>query len=295
MQATTILLDWQDILRWDGYWIHYSMKDWYNGIQISDGSTDRTGRHGRDVTPTKAVLRSVTLAGYIDRVWNVNEFESVKWLEQLFALQSNPSILTPRMLTITDIYGRVLEMPVKIKEKLIIEEWNSEFVGSHWAWRCSLESIGDPTLIGQEEYTINTQEWTYGGWNIPVDGFTLDEGISFDDYLHLVQITPEGNISAYPIFTFTVTNPIDSPLVIRNITKGTTFQLDVWAVAGDIIVVDSNSKLCTKNGVNINALRIIGSIWPTIDGETSFLFEDIDSWQAFSDFDVSITYKNRLL
>lgn len=59
------------------------------------------------------------------------------------------------------------------------------------------------------------------------------------------------------VFTITATGDINAPLMIKNITDGSFFGLEIDAVAGDVIVVDANHYKATKNGVNIKATRIM--------------------------------------
>ena len=292
MKAKTFYLDGQDIQHgWD-YGISITMQDWKNGLQVSDASSEKSGKHWREVTETRAVNRMVVLAGWLDRVDNENEQEAVEFLESIFALQSNVSILKPRKLKVVDIYDREWELNVKIKEPVIIEEWDESFVGSHWNWRVVLESVDDPAYEAAADSTIESGEGVYGWWSIPMEGFTYP--ISFDDYIHLVTITPGGNSDVYPVFTFNLTGDVNAPLVISNVTKRTKFSLDVSGVAGDVIVVDSKNMICTKNDVNINALRIINSVWPVISGETSFFFWDLDTAYTEGDFEVTVTYRKLL-
>lgn len=122
MQAKEIYLDNKNILGDGTLGIYWTNRDWRNNLQVRDVSTPREGGHGRDVSATFAEFRVITLAGYIDRMTNENNFEAVKYLENMFSLQSNPSILKPRILKVVDIYDRVWEMTVKIKDPVEFTE-----------------------------------------------------------------------------------------------------------------------------------------------------------------------------
>jgi len=44
--------------------------------------------------------------------------------------------------------------------------------------------------------------------------------------------------------------------MIKNLTDGTFFALDIDAVVDDIIVINSNTFEVTKNGINIKSSRV---------------------------------------
>lgn len=56
--------------------------------------------------------------------------------------------------------------------------------------------------------------------------------------------------------TITALQPINSKLKILNLTNLSTFEMDINAVATDVIVVDSYNTKITKNGVDATATRL---------------------------------------
>ncbi len=296
MDAKQIKLDGSDILKDWVSGIYYVQKEWRNNLQVSDLANDRSGWHGRDVSPTFARVRIITLEGLIDRLpYPALEQSSTEYLEQLFALQSNPSILTPRTLYVKDIYNREWTLSVKVKEPCMIEEGDGEYKGSHWKWRVVLESIGDPSYLSYGEFSQSGIEWATGGWAIPIAWFSLAGGFPLSESMNLLTIVPTGNTAVFPRFLFTVTSTLNTPLRIKNLGTLETFSLDVSCVAGDTITIDSQNQKCTKNGVDITSQRVAWSLWPSALASTTYLIDDADGGSMGSDFSVIVYYKNALL
>lgn len=296
MQAKEIYLDNKNILGDGTLGIYWTNRDWRNNLQVRDVSTPREGGHGRDVSATFAEFRVITLAGYIDRMTNENNFEAVKYLENMFSLQSNPSILKPRILKVVDIYDRVWEMAVKVKDPVEFTEWDQNFEGSHWAWFTTLESVGDPTFVGVMDEVVIGKEWYYGGFTMPVDGRNdLGDGWQFHETYNGIKVVPSGNGAVYPRFEIITQKEINSPLRIRNVSTGASFVLDVSARAGDIIIIDTKTQKITKNGENIAFLRLPWSVWMVANGETEFVVDDVDGGLYESDFDVKVSFRSTLL
>lgn len=78
--------------------------------------------HGREVSETRAEVRVITLAGIIDRIGNDYDRTATEYIEQLFALNSNPATPRVRILYVRDIYDREWTLPVKVKEPCAIKE-----------------------------------------------------------------------------------------------------------------------------------------------------------------------------
>lgn len=295
MEAVQIKIDGKDVLRDGMSGIYYTQKEWRNWLQVSDASNSKASMHGREVSETRAEVRVIPLAGIIDRIGNDYERTATEYLEQLFALNSNPATPKVRELYVKDIYDREWILPVKVKEPCAIKEWNADFKGSHWEWMAILESVGDPTYLSYGEYSASWIEGAFGWWEIPSTWLSLQDGFSLSDILHAITINPSGNTGVYPRFTITTTGSINSPIKIRNIETNEWFSLDVSWVTGDIIVIDSSTQTCSKNGVDITSSRISGSTWPTAQWSTRFLIDDGDGGSIESDFTVIISYKNALL
>lgn len=281
-------LDWQDILKTSTSWIYYTFKEWRR-LSSEDSSQSIDGVHWRDVGPTIARVRVITLEWYIDRIWNAEELTSIQYLETIFALQWDLSTLEEKTLYIKDIYDQEWIIKVKIKEPLEMIEWDDSFLWSHWKWRVVLESTYNPIYKGFEDIIVAWTEWNTWWFNFP---FTLP--IDFFDVYNVIECITNWNTSTSAKIVINANANITDPLVVKNITNDTFFWLNVDAVPGDIIIIDSNAKSVTKNGVNILWNRIIWSVWPKINKTTQFIIEDKDGWLLSSDFWVNIIYNNSL-
>ena len=292
MEALQIKIDNQDILRDGVSGIYYTQKNWRQ-LVTSDNASDRQWWHGRSVSATFARVRIITLEGYIDRETNPsNEQDVVEYMESLFPLQEDPSILIPRTLYVKDVYNREWSLDVKVKDPLEIFEWDSNFKGSHWSWRVVLESVGDPTYITPGDLVLAGVEGAYGGTTLGTP-FPF----SMETILNNISVTNAWNSSSFPRIEVTVSagGAVNTPLRVRNMTNGEVFSLDVTGTPGDVIIIDSEHMKCYKNGDDITASREIWSVWPKIVGSTEFLIDDADGGIMGSDFTVNFYYKNSLL
>lgn len=65
----------------------------------------------------------ITLEGYIDRLTNSNDEKTIlEYMESLFALQPDPSILNPKIIYVKDVYDREWTLSVKVKDPLEVYE-----------------------------------------------------------------------------------------------------------------------------------------------------------------------------
>lgn len=282
-------LDGQDILKDWISWIYYTFKEWRK-LSTSDDSRNIDGVHGRTTSPTYARIRIITIEWFIDRVWNASEIDAVRYLENIFALQGNLWTLEKKLLYIKDIYDQEWKINVKIKDPLEVLEWDEEFIWSYWKWRIVLESTDTPIYKSYEEIIVSWEEGTFGGFTLPIT-FPL----SWDTSESIIECVTTGNTSTPAKFVITAIWDINSPLKVMNITNNTYFSLDISAVSWDVIIIDSNTKTATKNGVSVLWDRVSWSIWQTISGTTQFVLEDLDGWITSDDFDVQVYFNNSLL
>ena len=290
LQAKTITLDNKSLDRDGISGILITLQDWQK-LSTSDNSEDRSGQHGRQTSATMARIRTITLEGVIDRVNNPYELQAVQYIEQLLCLQSDPSSLVPRTLAVKDIYDREYTILTKVKEPVELVEWDSSMKWSHWSWRCVLESVNDPAYTEKNEQSIASSESAYGG-------FTIDFAIPFsmDMISNTITVVPTGNGIIRPRIEITVVGTLNSLLTVTNATTGEVFSLDVSGVAGDIIIIDSITRKCSKNGLDITALRTPWSVFPKVLGSTTTVFrvEDADGGVFESDFGVVFYFRNTL-
>ena len=283
-------INWQDMLKWSSSWIVYTFKDWRK-VLTTDNSENIDWVHGRNVSPTYARVRVITLEWVSDRIWNpLEEQSSIEYLQKIFALQWALSSLEEKELYIKDLYDNEWILNVKIKEPLDIVEWDDSFVWSYWKWRVVLESTKEPIYKSLNEILNSSLEWNYGWFNL---GFKLWN--SFNEIDNIIECNTTWNIDTPARIEITVNWDINKPLMIRNLTKKTFFGLDIDAVAWDKIVIDSEFYTVTKNWENILSNRLPWSMWVRILETTKLLIEDKDGNIPFNDFEINIYFRNSLL
>jgi hypothetical protein len=91
------------------------------------------------------------------------------------------------------------------------------------------------------------------------------------------------------------TGDVDGPVIIKNITDGSSFVMDIDWVDGDVIVVNSKDETITKNWVSQWGARQEWSVRPIVLWTTRFLVFDKDGWLYGSDFDIEITFNDVLM
>ena len=290
MDFKTAKINWQDILKDQDSWIIYTHKQWRT-LVTSDDSQNIDWIHWRNTSPTFARYRVITLEWISDRIWNELENQnSLEYLQNLFALQWDLSQLEEKELYIKDMYDNEWILKVKIKEPLTILEWDENIPWSHWKWRVVLESLKLPIYKSLDEIIKNWTEWNtwwFYLWTEFPTNFNETDGI--------IECTTSWNISTPAKVEITARSDIDSPLIIRNITNNTFFSLDIDAVDWDIIIIDSNDYTVTKNWENILANRISWSTWLQVEKTTQIIVEDKDWNIPFNDFDINIYFRNALL
>lgn len=259
-------------------------------LDVSDEQQNVQGFHGVKLSPTFARGRRVTLEGIIVADDHIGSSKAIDFLESLFALQGVPSQVELLPFLVTDEQDRVWKLNCKVKETLSIDIGDYDYLqGANRRWRVVLQSE-DPRYYNYNESTASGLEWYFGGVQLPVALW-----VPLDMEYNEIQVITIGNSDTPLKFTLTASGNIDAPLTIKNLSNDTFFALNIDAVAGDVIVVDSTTKTATKNGTNILANRVAWSTWPKAKGTMLFSIVDEDGWLDASDFNVSVSWHDVLL
>lgn len=271
------------------YQIWLDVVDWKR-IDISDEQTNVQGFHGIKVSPTFARWRRVTIEWVILSDTKEGSSKAMDFLENLFALQWIPSQTDFKPFIVTDEQDRRWELLAKIKEPVDFEISDDDWrIWANRRFRVVLQAE-DPRYFSTETQEVIGVESFFGWVKFPVKFW-----VKFNENFNEIQVNSEWNTEAPLEIILTAKWNIDTPLKIKNLSNNTFFWLDIDAVDGDIIVINSKTKTATKNGANILANRITWSTWPQAKGTTLFSIYDKDWWLYDSDFDVKIKFKNVLL
>jgi hypothetical protein len=293
MEFTTGTLDWKNILGDGTLGVLYTQRN-RKRLITDDSSINTEWSHGRTTSPLYARTRVITIEGYIDRLGNAKEQEAVEYLENLFALQSDPGVLIPRVFHLVDEYWNERNINVKVKEPLDLVAADDGFKEAAYKRRVVLESTDNPFFLSVDDVEQSGLEWQYWGFSIDgTDWFIL--GLPRDEYFNFIECESTGNVQSYPRFVITAVWSVETPLIIRNLTTGSEFKIDISAVVWDVIVVDADTYEITKNWVDISYAREEGSIWPVINGVTRFGIEDAFWGIPDNDLNITIYFKNCLL
>lgn len=123
----------------------------WKGLDVSDEQSNVQGFHGIKLSPTFARGRRITLEGLIIADDHIGSSKGIDYLERLFALQGNPSVVELWPFNVTDEQDRVWTINAKIKEPLSVEIQDDDFLqGTNRRWRVVLQSE-DPRYFSAVE------------------------------------------------------------------------------------------------------------------------------------------------
>lgn len=271
-----------------GNGIFFESVNWTE-LSVSDASRDLVGLHARIVSPTYARVRIITLSGLIDR--RISDEEAVLYLQELFHLQRHIEAVDTRIVTIEDEYGNFWNISAKVKEPLDFEDGDPNFRGEYYRWRVVLESVGSPAFSSREEIrspeTGTGSEGRYGGFKL---GKKL--GAKWNEHIASLEINAGATETPLKII-LEVQNgkEINAPIIIRNLSTGSTFSLDTNMSGTDRIVIDGNIFKIFKNDADITILRLPWSPFPSAFGRTKFVVEDADGRVVSDDIRVHALYR----
>lgn len=282
-------IDGYDVLRDSLSGIYYAKKD-RRRLDVDDRSEDVQGVHRRTVTPTYARKRIITLEWYVDSLGNENEETAIKYLEDLFALQSDTSEVIPKQLYIKDMFDHEWILNVKVKSPFEAIEADDSFVGYAWKRRVVLESVESPVYKSLNEFSVQGEDGVYWGFAIPTP---IDFGMG--SYSNIIELSTTSNQASPIRWEITAVNAFVWPLTITEIWSGRYFKVDVDGVPGDVIIIDAEALTATKNGSSIKDARVAWSRWLTVQGTQQFSVSDANGSLPTDDLSVMAYFRNSLL
>lgn len=256
-------------------------------LSVDDDNQNIEWTHARIVSPTLARVRTITLEGIIDRAFSWAETK-VNHLRSIFALQDDDLFqVINKELYVKDIYDSEWIINVKVKEPLDIVEWDEQFYWEYWRWRVVLESTKSPFYKSYNQNLIEGEAWKIWGWKLWVK-----LGKAMNELSWIIQANTL-NTKTDTRFEINISSTITSPLTIRNLVTNEFFSLDITAIAGDIIIIDSSDYTVTKNWVNILWNRIFWSSWLKIKWNNQFIIYD-NSWFIINLW-IKLYFRNAML
>lgn len=244
--------------------------------------------HGSRKTPTYLTGRKITIEGGI--LCDTRE-QSVLWmhyLRNLFAIEP----ITGQW-TVTRVYKVIDEQwderrcDVSIKEPLQFDERDDDILDGDTRKRRVVLFSQDARMFG-EIIDETGDEWHIGWWVMPR---AMNNNRDMMATYNAIECINGWSESSPMTVTITAINPINTPLTIVNMTTRKALVINVSAVSGDIIVVNSYDRIITKNGNDITYLKQLGSVRPSAKPWSNDIvcFDD-DSGLLWSDFDVAIEF-----
>lgn len=270
--------------------------DWRK-IKVTDDKLDLIGKHWSITGPTYARGRSITIEGYVIATTRAKTSMGMDWLDNLFALQWQLGNLELSEFKVIDEQNRERACQAKVDAPVDydIEEDNDHNDWSLRRFRIVLFSP-DPRFYSTTENTITGEEGNFGWFILNNDGFGIgNNGFPLSGVYNEITIIWNSNTDTPVKIELEVTGEINSPLVVYNVGNGSAFFLDITAVSGSVVVIDSTILKATLDGVDVTGQRLPWSSRPSVFGVTQLVIYDQEGWLSESDFNVTITYKDTLL
>lgn len=243
--------------------------------------------HGSRKTPTYLTGRTITIEGGILCDTRAQSVSGLNYLRNLFAIEPITwQGAVTREFRIQDEQDNRRWCDVSIDKPIQFDERDDDILDWDTRKRRVVLYAQDPRLLG-EVITETGDEWHLGWFTIP---FTMNNRQRLSTYNAIQCINAWSEPSPMKI-TITATDSIKTPLSVVNMATLKEIVIDVNALAGDIIVIDSYNRTITKNAIDITYLKRLWSVWPSaIPGSNDIVVSDLDGGLLGSDFDVSIEF-----
>lgn len=267
------------------YQIGLTLVNWRK-LDTTDAQQNLEWAHGIKMSPTYTRGRRIDIEGII--IADTREATSMAMdrLDKTFALQSVITDLPEKKpFSVVDEQGREWKIMCKIKDPIdyTIQE-DDHMDGTTRSFRVSLQS-DDARFFSTDEKIVEWWEGFFGGFKLWVK---LSK--KMDKYFNNIICIGEWNIATPAKIEIHAKSEIRWPIKIKQV-EGRYFEINTNCATGDILIVDAEKKILTKNGVNIGGLRVPWSTWPLIQGLTSFAILA----KNMAKFDAKIYFSNVLL
>lgn len=208
-------------------------------------------RHSRYTWPMQVTKRVITLEGVIDfETWEL----WLSHLKSIFAPQENLYKVDQMTMMIVDVFDNERECEVVVVDPLDYDEYSNDFLWYAMKWRVVLETTGSPFVKWTTELSVS--------WNNGTTGLlSVDFDVPFDmnEAWNAITINNTWNAQASIRREIEVIEWFASPLTIYNLTSWTYTRFDISWLIWDIIIIDTDKKTATKNGVSILPYRLFWS------------------------------------
>lgn len=233
----------------------------WDGPDVRTQYTDREADHGSWAGPTYLAARVITLAGVITAP-SQSALDTA--IEQLSAAVS----LTDTLLVVAETIPK--QALVRRSGKVLVARQTDRI-----ATYSVLVTAADPrrysTVLQSQSVGLPV---TTGGLTLPI---TLPITITATTVSGQFTLTNAGSMSTRPVLT--ITGPVTTPTILVQYPDGTVKQLVYTDTlqAGDVLVIDPNSRTVTLNGTT-SRRRYLSGTWPEIPANSSATF----LWSALS-------------
>ena len=260
-------------------------------IESQDTKVNIWWYHWVKASPTYIRWRFITIEGGIDCDSRQKSVLWMDYLRNLFALPPiTGSTATTKLFKVVDENNRAWQLKVKIDKPLLISDWDDD----HLEWTIRKRRIvlfaEDARMLSEIPNIENWEEWNY--WWFIMWAELFDQWNYVYKKIICTSVTP--TLSPAKI-TITATADINSKLKVLNLTNLSKFEMNLNAISGDIIVIDSYNTKITKNWVDVTSTRMPWSVRPSVMNVTEFVIYDQDWGLSSSDFNVEIEFYDILI
>jgi hypothetical protein len=231
----------------------------WTGMQTRNFTSSRQDFHGTISKPTYADGKLIEVKGEIFSANKMTRGTVKNIVANLFKIEDFPADGTElKKLEFTDddgtdwfIWCKVYTMP----------DYENDRADPVIVFNVQLYAP-DPLVLSAILQSANGIYGLLGGVTLPVELPTALFGT-----LNPVTCVNNGNFAGRA--KITITGQINNPK-IYNLTTGRYFKLNLNMVAGDVLVLDTETAAADLNGVNVLSARADGSNWLFVNSGTNF-------------------------